>query len=792
MATLNGNISYDERESVEAVQHLFQEFLETFTDERGEKYYHVEAQRMFDNKRATMYVNVRHLFKEHLELMEPLIAHFHRYEQAVRKAVQNFLYAYHPEYAKQKIFNVAFCNPYELDGIRALRTAKLGRLTAVKGTVTKTTEVRPELVIGKFSCSVCGADCGLVDQQFMYTSPKMCSSKACTNRVDFELSKEDSLYVDWQKIKVQEAGTDLPSGSVPRSVEVILRNEQVERAQPGDRVVLVGTLVVVPDAYSMLKPGEKFEMNKASALVKERGAGDEGISGLRALGVRDLNHRMIFVANNVQVADGRSDRDNAHGDDEEREEFSEAERAEFEALSRTDGLFERMAAQIAPSIMGNVEVKKGLLLMLFGGVHKGTPEGMKLRGDLNVCLVGDPSTAKSQFLKFVHGFVPRTVYTSGRGSTAAGLTASLNRDPETGEFTIEAGALLLADNGICCIDEFDKMNEHDVVAIHEAMEQQTISLTKAGIQASLNARASILAALNPVLGRYDKTKTLRYNVNLAPPLMSRFDLFFVLIDECDERVDRLLARRLVDMHARSTRAGAETQPQQQRGEPISAGKLRRYLRFAKRLRPEISREAATELRAAYVRMRVEEMGVQKSSYRITVRQLESLIRLSEAIAKVHCSIAVTVEHVREARKLLNESIMKIYRPEYEMEVEELPEEVEQSAQEQQEQPQAEVEEPARPRAKINMASEEYEKVARIFKWLVQNEGSMPKDLLVLKFLETDMETMESDEEFARRQRLVRSILSRMIRVDKVFLEYTENDGTEQLQKVAFHPRYVPE
>lgn len=798
---LNANISYDERENGEAIQHLFQEFLENFLDERGEKHYHLEAQKMFDNKRATMYVNVKHLLKANLELMDPVIGHYYRYEQAIRKAVQNFLYSYHPEYAKQKMFSVGFYNLYEMEVIRGLKTSKLGRLVAVKGTVTKTTEVRPELVIGKFTCSVCNADCGLVDQQFKFTNPKMCLSKACNNRVDFELQRDDSLFVDWQKIKVQEAGMDLPSGSMPRSMEVILRNEQVEKAQPGDRVVLIGTLVVVPDAYSMLKPGEKYEMSKGANLAKERStAGLEGITGLKSLGINDLNHRMVFVANNVYINDNKlsNERQEVQSMDEDRDDFTAAEREEFESISKTENVFEKMSNMIAPSIIGNTEIKKGLLLMLFGGVNKTTPEGMKLRGDLNVCLVGDPSTAKSQFLKFVHNFVPRTVYTSGRGSTAAGLTASLNRDPETGEFTIEAGALLLADNGICCIDEFDKMNDNDVVAIHEAMEQQTISLTKAGIQASLNARASILAALNPILGRYDKTKTLKFNVNLAPPLMSRFDLFFVLIDECDERVDTILAKKLVQMHMRATRLPESTNNGSSKSDNISSGKFKRYLKFAKQLHPQITKDAAVELKNAYVRMRVEEMGVQKSSYRITVRQLESLIRLSEAIAKVHCSVFVTVEHVREARKLLNESIMKIYKPEYEMEIEELFDELTDNnvapnthiVEETGSGKIAEEPSPAAPKTVINISAEEYEKVSSTFIWLLRSEGSMAKDYLLLKFIETDIENMKSDEEFHRRQKLVRSILNRMIKHDKIFLEYDEQEGDTTMQKITFHPRYT--
>jgi len=796
---LNANISFDERESVEAVQHLFQEFLETFIDEKGEKYYHIEAQRMFDNKRATMYINVKHIFKENYDLIEPLIHHYHRYEPAIRKAVQNFLYSYHPEYAKQKIFSVGFFNLYDIENIRGLKTNKLGKLIAVKGTITKTTEVRPELVIGKFTCSVCNADCGLVDQQFKFTYPKMCPSKACSNRIDFELQREESLYVDWQKIKVQESASDLPSGSMPRSIEVILRNEQVERAQPGDRVILIGTLVVVPDAYSMLKPGEKYEMMKGANLTKDQSSmGLEGVSGIKALGIKDLNHRMVFIANNVHVSDTKmvTERFENNSLDEDKEEFTDAEKIEFESISKMENLFDKMTSLIAPSVLGNTEVKKGLLLMLFGGVNKSTPEGMKLRGDLNICLVGDPSTAKSQFLKFIHNFIPRTVYTSGRGSTAAGLTASLNRDPETGEFTIEAGALLLADNGICCIDEFDKMNDNDVVAIHEAMEQQTISLTKAGIQASLNARASILAALNPILGRYDKTKTLKFNVNLAPPLMSRFDLFFVLIDECDEKVDEILARKLVQMHMRVTRLQDNIENNTFKSGPINSGKFMRYLKFAKQLNPEITKEAAVELKNAYVKMRVEEMGVQKSSYRITVRQLESLIRLSEAIAKLHCSIVVTAEHVAEARKLLNESIMKIYKPDYEMEVEGVHADINIDEFDNANIPNEDVnrvqEEPvaAVPKTKVQVSAEEYEKVANTFIYLLKTEGVLEKDFLILKFIETDIDNMTSTEEYQKKEKILRSMLEKMIRHDKKFIEYIENDGESQNVMIALHPRFT--
>jgi DNA replication licensing factor MCM6 len=365
-----------------------------------------------------------------------------------------------------------------VERIRGLFSEKIGRLVAVSGTVTRTSEVRPELLYGAFVCKKCGTLHASVEQQYEYTEPQVCKNPQCS-KGDFQLVLDQCAFVDWQRLKVQEHADEIPPGSMPRVMDIYCRNEIVEQAKAGDKVVFTGSLAVVPDTSGLARTGDTTVAGKTS----RRGEEGDAITGLKRLGVKEMTYKLIFVACAVQHTDHRiggttgaglsifSDANgtgtgaggNAYNAAAEAEkeaalDLTEVEKNEIIEMRNANHLYNKMVESICPSVFGHLDVKRGVLLMLFGGVHKSTPEGISLRGDINVCIVGDPSCAKSQFLKYVHSFLPRTVYTSGKSSSAAGLTASVVRDVETGELCVEAGALMLADSGICCIDEFDKVS----------------------------------------------------------------------------------------------------------------------------------------------------------------------------------------------------------------------------------------------------------------------------------------------------------------------------------------------
>jgi DNA replication licensing factor MCM6 len=364
---------------------------------------------------------------------------------------------------------VSIYNLNRIDRVRSLRTIKIGRLTSFGATVTRSTEVRPELMYGYFICNKCSCVQTAVEQHLQVTFPHRCKTKDCVNTLDFNTIPQRGVYVDWQRLRVQENADEIPAGNMPRCLDVICRNEMVERVKAGEKIIITGTMCVIHDT-SGGSAGENTVLGKSGLGRADNFA--DGVQGLKKLGVREMTYRMIFVACAVEsqelrwshsgvllpLVEDQNYRTGFKNADADVSNLTDVDKAEILQMRHTPQLYHKMMESICPSVFGHTEVKRGILLMLFGGVHKYTTEKISLRGDINVCIVGDPSCAKSQFLKFVHNFSSRSVYTSGKSSTASGLTASVVRDVDTGDFCVEAGALMLADNGICCIDEFDKVS----------------------------------------------------------------------------------------------------------------------------------------------------------------------------------------------------------------------------------------------------------------------------------------------------------------------------------------------
>jgi DNA replication licensing factor MCM5 len=510
--------------------------------------------------------------------------------------------------------------------IRELNARYISKLVRVPGIVIGASTLSSKATDVQLMCRSCrhlhrmdvaGGFSGLqLPKQCLGPPPPGNEKKNCP--IDpYVIVHDKSTFIDQQVLKLQEAPDMVPMGEMPRHILVSADRYLTNKVIPGTRCTITGI-------YSIYQN-------------KVRGANAVAIRNpyVRVVGIQtDLNH-----------------------DSRNNTVFTEEEEEEFLALSRTPDLYNVFANSIASSIYGNLDIKKAIACLLMGGSKKILPDGMRLRGDINVLLLGDPGTAKSQLLKFVEKVSPIAIYTSGKGSSAAGLTASVQRETTSREFYLEGGAMVLADGGVVCIDEFDKMRDEDRVAIHEAMEQQTISIAKAGITTILNSRTSVLAAANPIFGRYDDMKSPGENIDFQTTILSRFDMIFIIKDDHNERRDQEIARHVMNIHITGNSAVQEVEGD------IPIDKMKRYISYCRaKCAPRLSPEAAEKLSSHFVAIRKqvhekEQQTNERSSIPITVRQLEAVIRITESIAKLHLLPVATEHHVDEAIRLFFASTM---------------------------------------------------------------------------------------------------------------------------------------
>ncbi|KAL4887921.1 MCM2/3/5 family-domain-containing protein [Aspergillus ambiguus] len=648
------------------------EFLDPQNDPRARSY-RADIVLMLNRGLRRLIVSIDEIRAHNRELADGLLTSPFDYSQAFDAALKNIIPTIGGRSTKETADNVNYycayvgafgeysCNP------RTLGSAHLNRMISLEGIVTKCSLVRPKVIQSVHYSE-------RRDRFFSrkYRDQTMTASGATSLNVYPQEDDEKnpliteygySTYMDHQTISIQEMPERAPAGQLPRSVDVILDDDLVDRAKPGDRIQLVGI-------YRSL--GNRNASSGSSTF------------------------RTIVLANNIIHLSSKS------GGGIAQATITDTDIRNINKISKKKNVFELMSHSLAPSIYGHDYVKKSLLLMLLGGMEKNLDNGTHLRGDINILMVGDPSTAKSQLLRFVLNTAPLAIATTGRGSSGVGLTAAVTSDKETGERRLEAGAMVLGDRGVVCIDEFDKMSDVDRVAIHEVMEQQTVTIAKAGIHTSLNARCSVLAAANPIYGQYDPHKDPHKNIALPDSLLSRFDLLFVITDDIEDSKDRMVSEHVLRMHRYrqpGTEEGAPVREQlnqtlgvglednQDSNQPtdvyekfnsmlhggmtnsrgrkkdieiLSIPFIKKYIQYAKsRVKPVLTKGAADHIVATYSALRNDDLtGNQRRTSPITARTLETLIRLSTAHAKSRLSNRVEEKDAKVAESILRFAMFK--------------------------------------------------------------------------------------------------------------------------------------
>jgi len=594
----SSNIQEQQQQTISALSNELELFLRSFKDRTGDYKYFDKINNMIATSSAYIAVDYIDFDSFNPSLAKDITHKPDEMFDAFNEAVISILSEIHPEYAGEIKDNirVRIGNYAVQKGLRDINADVINKLLGVSGMVVRSSEVKP---FGKKIAYRC-LNCNQINlsqlKGLSLRKPQRCLN--CSEK-ELEMDIENSLFIDFQLVRLQELPEDLPAGQLPHYIEVTILGDLVDQCRPGDRIMLTGVIRIDQEAASFVS----------------------GNSSSSSSQIKTSLFKLRMEGNNIEYLGGRA------GDKKtrsiERISISAEDEKQIIAMSKKPDIYEKLISSFAAHVYGHEVIKESILLLIVGSVNKKLDDGSARRGDINILLVGDPGTAKSEMLKFAAKIAPRGLYTSGRGSTAAGLTAAVIRD-KSGIMMLEAGAVVLGDQGLVCIDEFDKIKAEDRSALHEVMEQQTCSVAKGGIVATLNARTSILSAANPMYGKYDPYKNITENVNLPIPLLTRFDIIYVIRDIPEKEKDSKIAGHILEIHKDFQKTSQTV--------AINIDLLSKYLAFAKQVvEPELTREAVSIIRDYYMKMRNVDSD---SMITVTPRQLEGLIRLSTARARL--------------------------------------------------------------------------------------------------------------------------------------------------------------